>query len=285
MFILATSMGGWCSKNLPGHLLRRITTLILITCTLSLSLGPEKTGFCAEKRSVPNMVIILADDLGWADVGCNGSKFYETPNIDRLASQGMRFTEAYAACPVCSPTRASLLTGKYPARLHLTDWIPGEGNGRNHRLLVPDWRQYLPLEEMNLAKALKPAGYVSASIGKWHLGGPDYYPEKQGFDLNVAGTQWGQPASYFWPYEGKTHTVAGLREGGHEGEYLTDRLTDEAEKFIDQNKDRPFFLYLPHFAVHVPLQAKAEVIAKYKAKKPGRRAEERRLCRHGRERR
>jgi arylsulfatase A-like enzyme len=121
---------------------------------------------------------------------------------------------------------------------------------------------------MNIARALKAAGYVAASVGKWHLGGPEYYPERQGFDLNVAGTHWGQPASYFWPYEGKTHTVAGLREGGHPGEYLSDRLTSEAEKFIEQNKDRPFFLYLPHYAVHVPLQGKADVVAKYKAKKP-----------------
>ena len=121
---------------------------------------------------------------------------------------------------------------------------------------------------MNLARALKTAGYVSASVGKWHLGGPEYYPQRQGFDLNVAGTHWGQPASYFWPYEGKTHTVAGLRQGGHAGEYLSDRLTAEAEKFIEQNKDRPFFLYLPHYAVHVPLEGKADVVAKYKAKKP-----------------
>jgi arylsulfatase A-like enzyme len=222
----------------------------------------------AAEHTAPNIVFILADDLGWADVGCNGGKFYETPHIDRLARQGMRFTNAYAACPVCSPTRASILTGKWPARLHLTDWIPGEGDAANHRLLVPNWRQYLPLEETNLARALKTAGYVSASVGKWHLGGPEYYPERQGFDLNVAGTHWGHPASYFWPYEGKTHTVAGLREGGHSGEYLSDRLTAEAEKFIEQNKARPFFLYLPHYAVHVPLQGKKEIIAKYKAKNP-----------------
>jgi arylsulfatase A-like enzyme len=240
----------------------------LLAAIAGLAIETLKCEGFAASGMPPNIVFILADDLGWADIGCDGSKYYETPHIDRLAKQGMRFTDAYAACPVCSPTRASILTGKWPARLHLTDWIPGEGNAANHRLLVPKWRQYLPLDEMNLARALKAAGYATASIGKWHLGGPEYFPEHQGFDLNVAGTHWGQPASYFWPYEGKTHTVAGLRESGHEGEYLTDRLTLEAGKFIEQNKDRPFFLYLPHYAVHVPLQGKAEVVAKYKAKKP-----------------
>jgi len=166
--------------------------------------------------------------------------------MDRLATQGMRFTDAYAACAVCSPTRASIMTGKYPARLHLTDWIPGEPDRRTHALRAPEWRKYLPLEEVTIAKALKPAGYICASIGKWHLGGPEYYPEHQGFDLNVAGCDIGSPATYFWPYEGKSHTVPGLKAGGHEGEYLTDRLTDAAEHFIEQNKDRPFFLYFAH---------------------------------------
>lgn len=225
--------------------------------------GPAAAG-----RQRPNIVFMLIDDLGWTDVGCFGSKYYETPNIDRLAAQGMRFTDAYAACPVCSPTRASIMTGKYPARLHLTNWIPGEGDSASHALCIPQWQQFLPLEEVTVAKVLKAAGYVSASIGKWHLGGPAYYPEHHGFDVNVAGTHFGHPVSYFWPYEGKSHTVAGLKAGGHEGEYLTDRLTDEAEKFLDKNKDRPFFLYFAHYAVHMPLQAKAAVLEKYKAKTP-----------------
>ena len=216
----------------------------------------------------PNFVFILVDDLGWADVGCFGSKFYETPNIDRLAAQGMRFTDAYAACPVCSPTRASIMTGKYPARLHLTDWIAGEGDSPQHQLKIPEWRKFLPLEEVTVAEALRPAGYVSASIGKWHLGGPEYYPQHQGFDVNVAGSDAGHPASYFWPYEGKSNTVPGLKEGGREGEYLTDRLTDEAEKFLEQSRDKPFFLYFAHYAVHTPLMAKPELLAKYQAKTP-----------------
>ena len=216
----------------------------------------------------PNIVFILIDDLGWADVGCFGSRYYETPNIDRLASQGMRFTNGYAACAVCSPTRASIMTGKYPARLHLTNWIPGEAASPADKMLVPAWRQFLPLEEVTIAAALRTAGYVSAAIGKWHLGGPAYFPEHHGFDLNVAGCDAGHPASYFWPYEGRQHTVPGLKSGGREGEYLTDRLTDEAEKFIEHNKDKPFFLYFAHYAVHTPLQAKPAVLAKYQAKTP-----------------
>src|SRR5574340_458521 len=117
----------------------------------------------AAQARPPSIVFILIDDLGWADVGCFGSKYYQTPNIDRLASQGMRFTDAYAACAVCSPTRASIMTGKYPARLHLTDWIPGEGDAPRHRLRIPEWRKFLPLAEVTIAEALKPAGYVSAS--------------------------------------------------------------------------------------------------------------------------
>ena len=220
----------------------------------------------AAESSRPNIIFFLIDDLGWADVGCFGSHYYETPNVDKLARQGMRFTDAYAACAVCSPTRASIMTGKYPARLHLTDWIPGEGNAANHALLVPQWRQFLPLQEVTIPKALKTAGYISASIGKWHLGGPEYYPQHQGFDLNVAGGDIGHPASYFWPYEGKTHTVPGLKSGGHEGEYLTDRLTEAAETFIEEHKAQPFFLYFAHYAVHVPLEAKPAILEKYKAK-------------------
>jgi len=206
----------------------------------------------------PNFVFFLIDDMGWTDLTCFESKFYETPNVDRLAGQGVRFTNAYAACTVCSPTRASILTGRYPARLHITDWI--EGHKRPYaKLKVPDWTMYLPLEEVTLAEALQPAGYVSASIGKWHLGKEPYRPTHQGFLLNFGGTEKGQPPSYFWPYNIPTI------ESGQPGEYITDRLTAEGEKFIEKNKDNPFFLYLPHFAVHTPLQAKKDVIARYQA--------------------
>lgn len=224
-------------------------------------LGPASAAETAATR--PNIVFILIDDMGWRDLACYGSTFYETPHIDRLTSHGMKFTNAYAACPVCSPTRASILTGKYPARLHLTDWIAGHKRPWG-RLKVPDFNLQLPLDETTLAEALKPAGYVSASIGKWHLGKEPFYPEKQGFDLNVGGTQMGQPPSYFAPY--KIPTL----EDGREGEYLTDRLADEAARFIEANRRKPFFLYLSHFAVHTPLQAKKEAAARYRAKvKPG----------------
>jgi arylsulfatase A-like enzyme len=238
---------------------------LLATCwplISGASIGPAK-------ESIPNFVFILIDDMGWKDLGCNGSTFYETPNIDRLASQGMRFTDAYAACPVCSPTRASILTGKYPARLHLTDWLPGRTDRPSQKLLRPQFQQFLPPEEESLAKALNHLGYVSASIGKWHLGGAAYSPEKHGFDLNIGGSDKGSPPSYFAPYRNQNFSIPHL-EKATEGEYLTDRLTEEAEQFIESNKDRPFFLYLAHYAVHIPLQAKREIIGKYQLKaKPG----------------
>src|ERR1044071_8042215 len=151
-------------------------------------LAGAAASLAAQQRTPPNFLFVLVDDMGWRDLGCYGSTYYETPNIDRLAGQSVRFTNAYAACPVCSPTRASILTGKYPARLNLTDWIPGRAQWPSARLLTPEFQHELPLSEVTLAQALKPLGYASASIGKWHLGGPPYYPDRHGFDLNIAGT-------------------------------------------------------------------------------------------------
>jgi len=210
-----------------------------------------------------NVVLILADDLGWTDLACYGSDFHETPHLDRLASQGMTFTQNYSACTVCSPTRAALMTGKYPARLHVTDWIPG-AMPDNPKLLVPDWTKYLPLEEDTLAERFQAAGYVTASIGKWHLGTDDYYPEKHGFDINLAGTDKPQPPTYVAPWK-----IPTLSEGAP-GDYLTDRLGEEAERYLESVKDRAFFLYLPHFAVHTPIQGRADLVAKYQRKlRPG----------------
>jgi arylsulfatase A-like enzyme len=217
----------------------------------------------------PNIVFILADDLGAVDLGCFGSKYHKTPNLDRLATQGVRFTQAYAAAPVCSPTRAAIMTGKFPARLNLTDYLPGIGDLPAHKLLRPAINMELPATETTIAQILKKAGYATAHIGKWHLGGTDSGPLERGFDINIAGDQAGQPPSYFAPYRGKgKRDLPGL-EQAPEGEYLTDRLTIEAEKFIDKHKDKPFFLYLPHFAVHTPLQAKADLTAKYQPGKAG----------------
>ena len=238
---------------------------LLVVTLFSLNLCGKESR--ATER--PNIVFILADDLGWKDLGCYGSTFYKTPNLDRLAKQGVRFTDAYATCPVCSPTRASILTGKYPARLHLTDWLPGRPDRPDQKLSRPAFLKHLPLEEQTLAEALREDGYISASIGKWHLGAAGFEPEKQGFALNVGGTGSGSPETYFFPYRVKREMLPRL-EDGKKGEYLTDRLTDEAIKFIEQNQRKPFFLYLPHFAVHIPLNAKAELIEKYKgAAKPG----------------
>jgi len=233
---------------------------ILTTGALLLGSFPALNAAVAQR---PNVVFILADDLGWKDLGCYGSTFYETPNLDVLAKQGMRFTDAYAACNVCSPTRASILTGKYPARLHLTDWLPGRGNFPNQKLDRPEIQKFLPLEEVTIAEALKDAGYQTAFIGKWHLGATtNYYPEHQGFDLNIGGFFGGMTPSYFSPYGIPT------LPNGPKGEYLNDRLTDEAVKFLDQaaRQDKPFLLYLAHYAVHIPLQAKPEAVEKYKAK-------------------
>jgi arylsulfatase A-like enzyme len=212
----------------------------------------------------PNVILILIDDLGWTDLGCQGSKFYETPHIDRLAASGMRFTSGYSACTVCSPTRAAVMTGKYPARLHITDWI--EGHKRPFaKLKVPDWTMHLPHGETTIAEVFHAAGYATAHVGKWHLGNESHWPATQGFDVNIGGNHRGQPPSYFFPYETAAIKLPGLAEG-KEGEYLTDRLTDEAIAWITASKDKPFFLYLPHYTVHTPLQAKPELVAKYRAK-------------------
>jgi arylsulfatase A len=212
-------------------------------------------------RRQPNIVFILIDDLGWRDVGFNGSNYYETPNIDALARRGMTFPNAYAACPVCSPTRASIMTGKYPARLGITNFLPGKHHLPYSKLLAPESQQFLPLEETTIAEELKGAGYTSAAIGKWHLGGPRYYPEKQGFDVNVAGTDAGSPKSHFFPQWNGSPPITAAP-----GAYLADTLTDAAEDFIQKNTKRAFFLYLAHYGVHIPLEGKAEVVGRYERK-------------------
>ena len=236
---------------------RFVSLLKSITLGIAVCIFSPALTVCSQIER-PNVIFILADDFGWKDAGCYGSTYYETPNIDRLASEGMRFTCAYAACAVCSPTRASILTGKYPARLHLTDWIPGNFLPKE-RLRPPDWTQHLALTEMNLGRIFQAAGYATASIGKWHLGGPDFYPDKQGFGVNIGGMDGGTP-SYFSPYHIPTLT------NGPPGEFLSDRLTTEAIQFIENHRAQPFFIYLPHYAVHVPISGKRDVIQKYQRK-------------------
>lgn len=218
---------------------------------------------CSGNDSKPNFVFILVDDLGWKDLGVYGSSLYETPNVDRLASMGMLFTDAYAACPVCSPTRAAIMTGKYPSRLNITDWIPGD-NPAGRLLMGTTDNHQLALEEKTFAEALKEAGYKTFFAGKWHLGDSGYFPVDQGFDINLGGHHMGQPpGGYYSPYRNPQ-----LRDGP-EGEYLTDRLGDESVKFINENHENPFLLYLSFYTVHTPIEASKKYIEYYQDKVAG----------------
>lgn len=212
----------------------------------------------------PNVILILADDVGWADLGCYGSKFYRTPYLDQLAKEGMRFTQAYAAAPVGSPTRAAIMTGRYPQRFGITTSVLGTADEPSHRLKTPQVPPELPLSEVTIAEMLKSAGYKTGSIGKWNLGGAGHSPTEQGFDTSIAGIDVVDAASsVIAPYVNKAgKPIPGL-EQAPVGEYLTDRLAAEASKFIRENKAKPFFLYLPQFAVHMPAVPKAGVAEKY----------------------
>lgn len=243
------------------------TAIRLLALFLALPCG----AIAAETPKRPNIVLILADDLGWADLGCYGADLHETPHLDRLARSGVRFTDAYAMS-VCSPTRAMLLTGKHAARLRITIWAEGSRAGpKNRKLLQAESRHDLPHTETTLATLLRAAGYLTALVGKWHLGDADHYPETHGFDINIGGTRWGAPQSFFWPYRGSGTFGSEFRyvphlEFGRTGEYLTDRLADEALKVIDRAGTQPFFLYLAHHAPHTPIEAKAEDIKHFESK-------------------
>ncbi len=217
---------------------------------------------CRQKEQKPlNVVFFLVDDLGWRDVGCYGSSFYETPNIDRFATEGVRFTSAYAACHVCSPSRASIMSGKYPASINLTDWLPGRLDFPFQKLKNVEINQHLPYGESTLPKELQANGYKTAIFGKWHLGEDSASTVRQGFDIHVPDWNKGWPnKGYFSPYG-----LKGL-EGGPDGEYLTDRLTNEALKYMEENKEHTFFLYLSHFAVHDPIQGRPDLVEKYRKK-------------------
>jgi arylsulfatase A-like enzyme len=211
----------------------------------------------------PNILFVLIDDLGWRDLACYGSSFYETPNLDRLAGEGMRLTDAYAACPVCSPTRASLLTGKYPATVGITDYIDwgGKWHPQRGRVIEAPYLKGLPTSEVTVAHALREGGYRTWHVGKWHLGGPGRYPTDCGFDVNVGGCEWGMLQNgYFSPWG-----IPGMADAP-DGTFLTDHLTAAAIDLIRQPDPRPFFLHLSHYAVHTPIQAPPELVAKYEAK-------------------
>ena len=209
---------------------------------------------CSKPVNQPNILFILVDDMGWRQLGCYGSSYYETPNIDKIAREGMKFTDAYAACPVCSPTRASIITGKYPARLHLTDFIPGSPYLWN-KLKQPEWTKYLPLEELTIAEVLKEAGYATASFGKWHLSiakrppqSEPFNPDKQGFD------------EYYVTYKPK-HDQYPAQDAHNVG-----AIIEKSLHFMEKNKDKPFFLYVTHNTIHNPLIEKQNLISKYKNK-------------------
>ena len=258
---------------MPRRLISVLLWLVLVAC-----------GRAAER---PNVVVFLIDDLGWTDLGCYGSDLYQTPHIDRLAASGVRFTDAYAACTVCSPTRAALMTGMYPARLKLTDWINGmwenlpPAQRARHPLRPPEWTQRLERHHTTLPEVLRRAGYRTAHIGKWHLSPRSddaavvskYYPKNHGFEVNIAGNQWGAPGSYYWPYRrGKRKNEIGARVANFpdavetRDRYLTDMLADQAVGLIEKWKDSPFFLHIAHYAVHTPIQGRKDLVEKYRKK-------------------
>ena len=249
---------------------RRVSILLAITvllsCLPSLSVAEDRM----------NVVFILVDDWGYADAGIQGSDFFETPNIDRFARQGLRFTQAYAAAPICSPTRAAIMTGKFPARLDMTIWHEAAARQRisKRKLIEAKAVANLPLAEVTLAELFKQKNYATAHVGKWHLGQAAFYPEAQGFDLNVGGTYWGAPATFFHPFRGPwSKTDTELRYvpvgTGKPGDYLTDKLTDHALRFIEQQQVQPFFLSLWFHTVHTPIEGKSKLVQHFQAKKPG----------------
>lgn len=244
-------------RNLPGlPLLQLFCTTWLITAA---AVGTSQAADAKEQKK-PNIVFILVDDLGVMDIGAyNPDTFYETPNVDRLARTSVRFTNGYAANPVCSPTRYSIMTGKYPSRVDATNWFSGKRAGR---FMPAPLNDIMPLEEVSLAETLGSAGYRTAFVGKWHLGpSEEYWPEAQGFDINVAGHHRGSPpGGYFAPFKNPR------LEDHEQGEFLTERLTDESLKIMDKFQDDPFLLYLSFYTVHTPLQAPPKLVEKYKAK-------------------
>lgn len=222
--------------------------MIILSCFFLYTCKPAND----DEKDLPNVLFILVDDLGYKDLGIYGSTFYDTPNLDSLAGVSTRFTNAYAASPVCSPTRAAIMTGKDPVRVNITDWIPGLPIEKveNPKLTPPEDIHNLPLSEKTMAEVFREKGYKTFFAGKWHLGETaEFWPEQQGFDINKGGHHKGSPpGGYYAPYENPR------LENGPEGEYLTDRLVDESIQFIENYQDSAFFLYLAFYTVHTPIQ-------------------------------
>jgi arylsulfatase A len=255
---------------MPGRLNRREFLGMLAGGALSAACLPPAASIAGQLAAAhtrsprPNIVFFLIDDLGYGDLGCYGNTFAETPHIDRLCRDGMRFTQGYASAPVCSPSRASILTGRTPARLHLTQWIPGTLYPYKKLLEAPT-PLHLDPAVPTLAERLRQAGYQTAAIGKWHLGGEGYLPENFGFDVNIAGDRHGSPPSYFGPFA--FHNLTGYTRN----DYLTEVLTAKMEDYIHHAAARgPFFLYMAEYSVHIPLQARQAMIEKYRRKNGGR---------------
>jgi arylsulfatase A-like enzyme len=247
-------------------------TLALFAAILASGLAGRLSGAERTAERPWNFVLLLADDLGWSDLACYGADLHQTPNLDRLASDSVRFTDAYAAAPVCTPTRASILTGKTPARLHMTIWREASADPPLKRKLLPPIAvSDLPHDEITLAEVLHEAGYYTAHVGKWHLGDASYFPETQGFDANIGGSHWGAPTTFFFPYSGSGTFGNEFRyvphlELGSPGEYLTDRLTSEAIRIVEHVHDRPFFLNMWWHTVHTPIEAPETMVEPYRQK-------------------
>ena len=244
----------------------RHLALTLATALLFLGIGSvteaSETGRPTETSERPNVVLIVADDLGWKDLGCYGSSFYETPHLDSLSSQGLRFTDAYSCGPNCAPTRACLMSGRYtPVHGIYTVGSGARGKSKFRRLTPPENQTVLHRDFVTLGELFRDAGYATAHFGKWHLGEPGSGgPTEQGFEKNVGGNKAGHPKSYFSPY--RNPNLA----DGPKGENLTDRLSMEVVQFIRDHQDEAFFAYVPYYAVHTPIQAKASLTEKYRDK-------------------
>ncbi len=249
-------------------------TCLLVTAAKCADATAATTRSHSDERP-PNILFLLVDDWGWTDARCLGSDLYQTPNIDQFKNDSVNFDNGYSACTVCSPTRGALMTGMYPARTHLTNYIPGARQPAGP-LRNPDWTRRLEHRHVTIAEALREAGYRTAHLGKWHLTPfqdeevEEYLPQKHGFEVNIGGNKWGQPGSYFHPYSREIRSIGDLPPGGEDGDYLTDRLTSEAVRLMREWKDEPFFLHLAYYAVHTPIQPKPELLAKYQdLVKPG----------------